>query len=186
MLAFPANGALIFTDSIECRWRQTPAADRYWFAVATDSAFVSAVVDSTVTDTLRAIRSLVGGQTYWWKVRAGNAAGWGAFSETRTLARSTTSVAERAALPNEFALSQNFPNPFNPTTTIEFALPREEYVTLEVFNLVGARVALLVEGKRAEGYYTETFNANEFASGVYFYRLRAGTYVHTKKLVLMK
>jgi hypothetical protein len=88
--------------------------------------------------------------------------------------------------PVEFALDQNFPNPFNPTTTIRFALPEAGPVRLEVFTITGQRVALIVDEHRQAGWHTTEFDASRFASGIYLYRLQAGQQNHTRKLTLIK
>lgn len=90
------------------------------------------------------------------------------------------------SIPNEFALYQNYPNPFNPSTTIKFALPERAKVTLSIYNLLGEKVIELVNGEMDAGYHEIQWNANGFASGVYFYTLQAGTFIETKKLILMK
>jgi len=89
-------------------------------------------------------------------------------------------------IPGKFDLSQNYPNPFNPTTTIEYTLPHAGYVTLKVYNVLGEEVASLVAGDHAAGTFTATWDATGMSSGVYFYRLTAGEYVQTRKMVLMR
>ncbi|MEK7262904.1 MAG: T9SS type A sorting domain-containing protein, partial [Bacteroidota bacterium] len=89
-------------------------------------------------------------------------------------------------LPKEFSLEQNFPNPFNPTTTIKFALPVDANVTMKVFNSAGQEVAVLVNGFREAGFYEIKLDAKKLASGVYFYKLTAGNYSEMKKMALMK
>ncbi len=96
----------------------------------------------------------------------------------------TTSVEEQK--PTAFALQQNFPNPFNPATTIRFALPSSQAVTLIVYDLAGRVVGTLVNGVLSAGFYEKTFDASNLASGVYVYRLKAGSFVETKKLVLIR
>ncbi|HSH00813.1 MAG TPA: choice-of-anchor B family protein, partial [candidate division Zixibacteria bacterium] len=91
-----------------------------------------------------------------------------------------------AALPNEFALSQNYPNPFNPTTRISFALPARSAVRLEIFNILGQRIVTLVDEERAAGRYTVDWDARDFASGVYLYRLSAGARSLSRKMILLK
>ncbi len=89
-------------------------------------------------------------------------------------------------IPVAFELYQNYPNPFNPSTKIGFALPRESKVKLEVFNVLGERVAVLKDEVMPAGVHVVEFNATGLSSGVYFYRLTAGDFVATKKMVLMK
>jgi len=91
-----------------------------------------------------------------------------------------------APLPTVYAMQQNYPNPFNPSTTIQYELPREGYVTLKVYNLLGQEVATLVNRELSAGTYTTQWNAADAASGVYFYRMSAGDFVDTKKLLLLK
>ena len=93
---------------------------------------------------------------------------------------------ERAGLPAEFALSQNYPNPFNPETVIEFALPQSGDVSLVVYNLRGEEVALLLSGTMPAGNHRVSWDASRLASGVYLYRLQAGDFVQTRKMLLLK
>ena len=85
-----------------------------------------------------------------------------------------------------YRLEQNFPNPFNPTATIEYTLPQSEDVSLIVYNLIGQEVAMLVSENQQSGSYSVTWNASNFSSGIYFYRLQAGDFVQTRKMVLLK
>ena len=89
-------------------------------------------------------------------------------------------------LPNSFELHQNYPNPFNPSTTIEFDLPKTSAVTLKVFNILGEEVTTLVSDRLSAGSYSYDWDASSLASGVYLYRLQAGDYVQTRKMVLMR
>jgi hypothetical protein len=97
-------------------------------------------------------------------------------------------------VPEKFALEQNYPNPFNPSTTIRFQIPAEVgaqrsqvgLVTLKVYDVLGREVATLVNEEMKPGSYEVTWDATEFASGVYLYRLQAGSFVETKKLVLLR
>jgi tetratricopeptide (TPR) repeat protein len=92
----------------------------------------------------------------------------------------------RASLPTEFALHQNYPNPFNPTTTIKYDLPIETRVTLKLYDLLGREVRTLVDRQMPAGFHQATVDGSALASGVYLYRIDAGSFTHVRKLVLLK
>jgi photosystem II stability/assembly factor-like uncharacterized protein len=89
-------------------------------------------------------------------------------------------------IPQHYKLNQNYPNPFNPATKIKFELPTNDFVKLEVFDLLGRNVKTLVNGDMNAGYHTIDFNASEFSSGIYFYRITTSKLVDTKKMMLVK
>jgi hypothetical protein len=97
----------------------------------------------------------------------------------------TVLSATRNPAPQAFLLEQNFPNPFNPSTTIRYSLGRAAHVKLVVFSLLGQQVATLVDGEQEGGVHQVRFNPRNLATGVYFYRLQAGTFVDTKKFLLL-
>ena len=89
-------------------------------------------------------------------------------------------------IPHEFALYHNYPNPFNPATTIEFSIPETQRVTLKVYNLMGQEAVTLVDGELQAGYHTTKWHAGNMASGIYFYRLMSDKKAITQKMILMK
>ncbi len=91
-----------------------------------------------------------------------------------------------AVIPVAFSLSQNYPNPFNPGTTIKFELPVASQVDLTVYDILGRKVKVLVDERKDAGAYEVKFDALEMASGVYFYRMQAGHFVQTRKLLLLR
>ena len=88
--------------------------------------------------------------------------------------------------PSSYTLNQNYPNPFNPTTNIEFSIPKSGNVSLIIYNILGKEVATLYNGFLNAGSYTEQFDGSNLSSSVYFYRLTAGDFISTKRMVLMK
>ena len=104
----------------------------------------------------------------------------------RPLSEVTSVPKENGLLPKDYGLEQNYPNPFNPTTTIRYALPQRSHVTLTVFNMLGQVVATLVHEEVEAGSHEVMFDGTGLASGVYFYRLRAGVFVQSRKLLLLK
>lgn len=98
----------------------------------------------------------------------------------------SVSVGDQVFLPDEFRIEQNYPNPFNPSTTIEYALPQKAYVKLEVFNLLGEKVGVLADGLQEAATYSVVFDAVGLPSGVYFYRMQAGTLTQTRRMMLVR
>jgi len=96
------------------------------------------------------------------------------------------SVEDESETTSSFYLSQNFPNPFNPTTTINCAIKSTGLVTLKVYDILGKEVAELVNEAKDAGNYSVTFNASELPSGIYFYTLTSGNFTATKKLILLR
>ncbi|MHB8580552.1 MAG: T9SS type A sorting domain-containing protein [Ignavibacteriaceae bacterium] len=111
--------------------------------------------------------------------------GW-AFALARFLPGIPTIVPAESLVPMEYTLYQNYPNPFNPSTIISYQLPVSSKVVLKIYDLLGRDVATLVNKEQTTGNYKVRFNGNNLASGVYFYRLKAGNFAETKKLVLLK
>ena len=89
-------------------------------------------------------------------------------------------------IPNEYAIGQNFPNPFNPQTVISYQLPENGHVTLKIYDVLGKEVATLVNEYKEAGYHDVEFSATNLSSGVYFYKLQAGNFVSTKKMLLAR
>jgi hypothetical protein len=93
---------------------------------------------------------------------------------------------EKTETPSKYALHQNYPNPFNPATRISFSIPKQEFVTLKVYNSLGKEIETLVNKKLNAGNYDINFNAGSLPSGVYFYRLITESYSETKKMIILK
>lgn len=111
------------------------------------------------------------------------------FAPIFTVDITTVSVPNNNTIVNDYDLSQNYPNPFNPVTKIQFVIGQEtagQLVTLNVYDLLGRKVTTLVNGEKHAGYHEVVFDAANLPSGTYFYRLSAGNFVKTKKLLLLK
>jgi hypothetical protein len=105
----------------------------------------------------------------------------------RSLAEMITLVRiQSPCLPAQFSLYQNYPNSFNPSTSITYQLPINTFVVLKVYDALGKEIEILVNKLQSAGYHSITFSAGNLPSGVYFYRLQAGTYTDTKKLLVLK
>ena len=90
--------------------------------------------------------------------------------------------------PKDFLLQQNYPNPFNPSTSIQYTISSTQFVTLKVYDLLGREVATLVNEEKPAGLYNAQFTMNnvQLSSGIYFYKLQAGDFIETKKMILLK
>lgn len=97
-----------------------------------------------------------------------------------------SSVGDDELLVDEFYLYQNYPNPFNPSTTIKYSVPKLSFITIKIYDVLGSEVAVLVNEEKPVGTYELNWNAVNLPSGVYFYQLKAGSYVETKKMILLK
>ena len=104
----------------------------------------------------------------------------------RAMTQLTSVEDKNNSIPTAYSLAQNYPNPFNPTTTINFSVPKTSLVNLKVYDLLGREVSTLVNENKPTGIYSVQFNANKLVSGIYFYRMQAGDFVQTKKLILLK
>jgi photosystem II stability/assembly factor-like uncharacterized protein len=117
--------------------------------------------------------------------------GWAVGNEGKILVTENggvTSVGdeENQTNPNDFLLYQNYPNPFNPKTNIQYAISNRQFVTIEVYDILGNEIAILIDEEKPAGEYEIEFNASSLPSGVYFYQLKAGSYIGTKKMILLK
>jgi hypothetical protein len=118
---------------------------------------------------------------------AGNNYEYEGFNFTFTYKTIVTGVTSQSGKePSTYSLSQNYPNPFNPSTKISWQLPVSSQATLKVYDILGREVATLVNEYRQAGKYETKFNAASLPSGVYFYRIQAGSFVETKKMILLK
>jgi hypothetical protein len=159
----------------------------YWFQLNTDTTQPALMTDSTLTDTTKTVPSLAPLTAHYWRVRAKNSNGWGPFSGwfkfTTTVASDITS---NENLPTEFKLYNNYPNPFNPATSIKFDIPQNSFVSLKVYDITGRIVSVLVSETKVAGRYEVAFDGSAFSSGIYFYRIDAGSYSKVVKMMLTK
>gem|GEM_PF-173882 len=168
-------------------WSKADRASTYRFQLSNTSGFESVLKDSSgfVIQTLENV-PLPENTTLFWRVQANNKAGAGAWSAVQEIKTSIATSIESEALPKNYAMDQNYPNPFNPSTTIKYALPKAERVSITVFNMIGQKVAVLVDKRQEAGFHSITFNASNLASGMYIYRIKAGSFSQIKKLTLIK
>jgi hypothetical protein len=167
----------------------------YEFALDTNMAFSSPRVDvAIVADTVAAVNfgNLTRNISYYWHCRAMavNHTDSSLWSNPQSFVVGPLVGIEPGdnpgLIPNDFALAQSYPNPFNASTTIQYSLPTACHVNLEIYDLMGNRVTTLLNGMEAAGFHQILWQAGEFASGTYLYRIQAGDYVMVKKTTLIK
>jgi Secretion system C-terminal sorting domain len=108
------------------------------------------------------------------------------FISTLEISNAVTGIGSDKVYIYSHQLFDNYPNPFNPSTTIKYAIPVENKVVLKVYDILGEEVASLIDKNQAPGYYEIKFDASNLSSGMYFYTIRSGNFVQTKKMLLMK
>jgi len=119
----------------------------------------------------------------------GSSAGSGTSDDFATIKYSQTPTGidqTDYSLPEKYSLHQNYPNPFNPSTVIKYAVGSKQFVSLKIYDVLGNELATLVNEEKPAGNYEVNFNASKLSSGVYFYRIQAGSFVETKKMILLK
>jgi hypothetical protein len=188
ILVSPGHLSQLGSTSARLIWRKsTPLVNKYWVQLAIDSLFTFSVIDSTISDSTKVLTGLIDKQWYFWRVRAANPGGWGAYSEVRKFQYVILGVDDvERPLPTDFALKQNYPNPFNPSTEIAFELPKESQVRIEIYSLLGQLLGTVMNERRQAGYHTVRFNASDLPTGLYLYRLTAGEKTFTRKMMLVK
>jgi hypothetical protein len=169
-------------------WNRARHAEEYLLHIGTDPNFGGMVVDTVLADTVCSVRGLEAGTTYYVRLRARGSAGESENWATASFAPPVPKTMREAvpAVPAEYVLEQNFPNPFNPVTTIRYGVPFEGRVLVRLYDAVGREVAELVNDVLAAGYHAVQVDASDLPSGVYFYHLDAGVQKEVRRMVLIK
>ncbi len=169
-------------------WDSTVTAIDYRFLLANDSLFNTVIHDTIVNASSFNFYDwfAVNIDNLYWKVRTINDGGTGPWSETNRFNIMLTDVEVETQLPTEFALMQNYPNPFNPATTITYHLPKTAKVQLKIYDVLGNEIATLVNEEKSSGIYNVQLTMNNVSSGIYFYKITAGDFVQTKKMILIR
>lgn len=195
VLVTPRDGERLLSQPVLFAWGIVAAASKYQIQIDDTVTFVSPVVDDAqLVEPHFGTYDLVLIASYYWRVRAYGTCGWGAWSPVRSFVAPPSAAVEEIAagnLPETFSLSQNHPNPFNPSTTIEFQLPRSSFVTLDIYDILGRQVNSLVSEFLSPGFKQVVWdgcdaNGAPVSSGVYFYRLTTDRFVETKKMLMLK
>lgn len=192
---YPSHDAKLSTVDIELQWHAVDRARNYHVQVTTAADFSTLVHDkSMIADTTLLVSGLNHSQIYYWRVAAVNDDGEGPFSSSRSFTTGSLGVDNLAqSTPTSFALLPNYPNPFNPETTITFQIPanQNQTVRLNVYNSSGQFIANLFNGTLTAGTYTVKWNGKNQAgehvgTGVYLYRLETANYCRSAKMLYIR
>jgi hypothetical protein len=184
----PVDGASASSNEVTFRWSGTgPAVDRYWMERSFEGGLLPlSLIDSTLTDTTVTIVLNAPAPLCRWRVRAGNPAGWGPFSEWHSFDALVVSAEPSPAAAAAPVLDQNYPNPFNPSTVVRFTLPRTMHVRLDVSDLLGRTVRVLFDGEGPAGTHRVVFDASGLPGGMYIVTLRTPGVTVTRVATLLR
>ena len=199
-VAVGLNGTILYTSNGGQNWEERSIGYTYWASVfLTESGKAWAVGEAGniiySTDWGNSWTTQESGVTCWlWEVFFINDyEGWivgGSMGEPGVILHTTTGGVITDVMENnivrKFNLHQNYPNPFNPTTTIEYQIPERNFVTLKIFDVLGNEISTLVNEEKEAGSYTSVFKIEGLGSGVYYYQMKSGSFVQTKKMMLIK
>ncbi|WP_421774187.1 T9SS type A sorting domain-containing protein [Gracilimonas sp.] len=175
-------------DAISFKWFTTDTVESYHLQVSEDPVFENLILDqqSITEDSVEIALNLESHTKYYWHVRAKNEFGYNPWSIRAGFETMITTSIEEEPTPQQVYLHQNYPNPFNPSTTISYELSEAGLVKLEIFDLLGERIAILVNENKSSGVHSTRFDATGLSSGFYIYRLETNTATHMKKLLFLK
>jgi len=193
-LLSPEDGETEVSQQPNLKWEQSIDVD------PNDNVTYAGTLEA-ISSTLPAIKTFQAGQDtshqvsnefgegsewQWWVVAIGSDS-LKTFSDTLTFTvRTETDIEGPKERPDEFSLEPAYPNPFNPTTQIKYALPKATYVNLTIYDLLGHKVRTLVNGNKQAGRYSVSFNAGNLSSGVYIYKIRTGSFTQSRKMMLLR
>jgi hypothetical protein len=188
-LILPFNNSINVNLNTSLVWGSSHVVNFFRVQISTDTSFSNIIFDSTnVTTSILQVKHLLPQTKYFWRIQSfgkeGGATGWSQVWNFVT--QSTVFVEDDADVPLSFSLEQNYPNPFNPTTKISWQSPVSSRQVLKVFDVLGNEIVTLLDKEMEAGYHSVNFDASELPSGVYFYQLRAGSFVETKKMMLLR
>ncbi len=183
--AAPSDGATDISPAPTLSWAAQVDATKFWLQVSSNPGFSLLLLsDSTLATSSITLDTLAYATTYYWRIAAGNVVGWSMMSPVFSF--TTANAPPSAIIPDHITLYQNFPNPFNPTTTIPFFITEAQFVSIKLYNMLGEEIAALADEVFSAGYHSRVWDAQGMPSGVYYCRLLSKNMLETKMLVLVK
>ena len=189
-LVLPPNNALLVSTNPLFTWDTNWYATTFRIQVTSDSTFASNIVKDTTKTNIQGYQCpniLLNNTFYWWRVKFFNTLGespWSATFKFKTTIIGITQI--NSEIPKLIKLYNNFPNPFNPVTKINFDLPKKDFVNLTVYDITGRKITELVNQLFDAGSYEVSWNGSNTASGIYFYKLTTNNFSETKRMALIK
>ncbi|MEX0686542.1 MAG: T9SS type A sorting domain-containing protein [Balneolales bacterium] len=170
------------------KWEEVDGAESYRFRMTLDKNFENTEINiNDIRETQIQLHALDPNTVYYYAVESKTGENSGEWSAVRSFTTSNTPTSiDESGVPKSFELLENYPNPFNPTTQISYSLPEAGFVSLEVYDITGRLITTLVNETQTPGQYHVEFKADDLASGVYIYRLKANDFVQTKQMTLIK
>ena len=189
VLISPPNGSQVTTTPL-LDWNDVVLATSYRLQVSQVSNFMTTVIDEvSLTTSQYQVPSgvLSANVQYFWRARARNAGGWSPWASAWNFTTSLIGVNPISGeIPTSFNLYQNYPNPFNPLTNIRFDIPKSSFVKIILYDVLGNVITTIVNEKLSAGSYEVNWDASDYPSGVYIYKLHTSDFVDVKKMVLIK
>ncbi|MEW6004799.1 MAG: FlgD immunoglobulin-like domain containing protein [Stygiobacter sp.] len=195
LVGSPINNVQLKTTAATLSWAipaQTKASLTYTLEYADNNNFANSKVINDLKQNYYTVSGLKDNSTYYWRVKsnAGNtSSNYSSVAQFTTIAKVTD--VENEKIPTEFTLEQNYPNPFNPSTLIKYSLPKNAYVTIKIYDMLGNEIKTLVSNESAAGNYSVQWNGddnfgNKVSTGAYIYRITAGDFTAVRKMLLIK
>lgn len=178
VLISPNEAAIITVDSVVFVWFKTlPVVDTYALEIATDSLMATMISIDTLADTVHTRKGLASGTTYWWRVKAHNASGWGSYSDTLKFTLVNTAV----ILPKSYSL--NLYGASGARSMIKYALPAPSQISIRIYSIQGKLIKSLAESYQTAGYYLVQADLSSLSKGFYLLTFKTGNHMIRKKLV---
>ena len=187
----PGNGDRFYSDSVYLKWKSFGDSCVYHVQVSSDTGFANPFIDTTLSDTMLSLidNSHWGVNTesyFYWRVCGINPLGQGSYGVSWYFTLFPTAVYENKSSFPTFFVSSNYPNPFASSTTIDYTLPESSPVSLKIFNALGEQVATLINGFQHSGNQSVQFSGDGLPNGICFYRLTAGKFSQTGKMIIIR